>query len=465
MSAQLVLYAHAAPANTLQLWVGVRKALVAPGLTFTLNGAAVNANVLRPMTPTRAPPCSFTGIYELSGLTADTRYTIRVTTDTGAVQELRTRTLPTKLAMGETFRVLLASCYHRDEDAGALGSALANAISGESRPNLALLVGDQVYLDLPTERNFPPDVPSLSAIFEANYVANWFDSSLVSVLGMAPIICAPDDHDYWNNYPDRATVVQNTWTAAGRSNWKDAATAMYSAFQLPAKTAIGGAIQVDVPPLSFYVLDTRSTRTERGQRLLDPDVLAAFQQWAASLQPDQIGVLVTGQSLLAPPTSRMAGTVCDWELANYEADYATIVRTIRDAARRISGFLLLTGDVHWGRVTTVRDEGGVLLHEVISSPTALVTTLVKDGFWKLVGGITRDPWRRHAAGDKPPEYFARSILDRPYRAESVHAQKGDQAAILEFTRSGASCTVKVTYHMLSNTPTYHPPIHLNFRRS
>ena len=465
MSAQLVVYAHAAPAQKLRLWVGVRDAATAPGLSFTLNGAAVNATALRPMTPTRAAPCSFTGIYELSGLSPDTRYVVRVTTDIGVSQELHSRTLPTQLAMGDTFRVLLVSCYHRDEDTGALLRSLEGAIPWDSRPNLVLLAGDQVYLDLPTQRNFPSDVASLAKIFEANYVANWFESSLTSVLGMAPIICAPDDHEYWNNYPDRAVVVQNTWSEAGRAGWQQAAKTMYSAFQLPAGTAIGGAIQLDVPPLSFYVLDTRSTRQAGGQRLVEPAAMAAFQQWAAGLTPDRIGVLVTGQSLLATPVSKTKGFIADWELANYAADYATIVRAVHAAARRASGFLLLTGDVHWGRVTTVGDSDGVLLHEVISSPTALVTTLVRDSFRSLFGRITRDPWPRHAAGDTAPEYFARSVIDRPYATKVVHPQKGDQAALLEFTRAGASCTVNITYHMLSSSPTNHRPIKLDFRRS
>ena len=43
-----------------------------------------------------------------------------------------------------------------------------------------------------------------------NYVANWFDSSLTSVLGMAPIVCAPDGHEYWNNYPGRVGSAKMT---------------------------------------------------------------------------------------------------------------------------------------------------------------------------------------------------------------------------------------------------------------
>lgn len=446
----LAVYAHAAPPTELHLWVAVRAAAEAPKLTFLLDGEEVQALPLRALAPTRQPPCAFTGVYAITDLSADTPYDVRVEAD-GASAVLRTRTLPGDLAEGSPFRVLLASCYHRDEDPRTLLASLPGRLAPAARPHLVLLVGDQVYLDLPTERNYPMGRPALEAIFEDHYCLNWFGpSGLTTLLSIAPVVCMPDDHEFWNNFPDSAAVVQNSWSSGGRRAWTEAALSMLSAFQMPAGVSPGDPRTLHVGPLSFFFLDTRAARQPRygcpTAQLVSRASLAALQSWAQRLSASDVGVLVTGQLLTSEPAGDLKGHLGDWDLADY-VDYQAIVSAVETGARGAHRFLLLTGDVHWGRVTTTSSKltGLDLLHEVVSSPSALVTTLGVDSLKRALGWIKGDPWPRHAKPSAPPTYFARAVLGDKYLTNVRHGQEGDHVAMLEFTRRGTQVAIEVTY--------------------
>lgn len=471
----LAVYAHAAPADALHLWVGRRSLRVAPALRFELDGREVAPEVLRPMAPVRTPPCTFTGMFALRGLQSDRRYAVTVRADDGEIATLRTRTLPRELEEGQTFRVLLSSCFHNHEATRGALNRLVGEIPWDHRPHLVMLMGDQVYLDLPTEKDFKDDERWLEETFEQNYVTNWFASELTNLLAMAPIVCAPDDHEYWNNFPDRAIVVENTHHthgAEGKRRWERAAKRMFEAFQLaPTSARAGDGVRVDVSPLSFYVLDTRSTRTEGGKKMLSDDARDAFVSWAERLAPEATGVVVTGQSLLEAPVSEFSGRAFDWELANYTEDFRVLLTSIYSAARKTRGFLLLTGDVHWGRVSTVHDGQDTLLHEIISSPSALVTTLVADPLkelWHAAGSILRrsaQAWPRHSEAPKPWAWFGRGVLGSGVVAKRKIGQRGDQVALVAITRTRAGCKVRVTYYSLGETPLASSTIELDFPRA
>ncbi len=460
----LAVVAHATESDKIALWVGVRNAAAPPDLRFTVDGRVVQPTRLRGPVGTR----TFTSAFHIEGLLPDTRYTVHVDDlKSGEFDSVRTRTLPSQISLGETFRMLLVSCYHRDEDPRTLLRTLDGLFPWDARPNLVLLMGDQVYLDLPTEKDFPKKQADLEPIFEANYIANWFDAGLKTPLRMAPVICCPDDHEFWNNYPDRAPIVQNSWSPEGRAAWEAAARKMYTAFQLaPRAGGLGAGVRIDVPPLSIYVTDTRSTRVAGAKQLVDGGELMRLRHWADSLTPERIGILVTGQSLLADPASQFDGEYVDWELANYAEDYSAITRIVRATAERLRGFFLVTGDVHWGRVATVADaRGATLLHEIIASPSSLVTTLGKDTLSEIVGQFTRDPWPRHKDAPPPPAHFARAALGKSFAARKVYGHKGDHVALLEISPHGFGCSARVTYHSLHVPPV--PPVarDLQFHRS
>jgi len=67
----------------------------------------------------------------------------------------------------------------------------------------------------------------LAEKFEKDYTINWSEPlAYANVLGAAPSISIPDDHEYWNNYPHASPFIQNAWSQEGRDNWREAAQSM-----------------------------------------------------------------------------------------------------------------------------------------------------------------------------------------------------------------------------------------------
>lgn len=114
--------------------------------------------------------------------------------------------------LGASFNVLLVSCFHQQEDRGGLAGNLVAQLPVNFRPHLLLLLGDQVYLDLPTLTNFRDRVDWLAQKFEEDYTANWRGlAGYAQILEAAPSAAIPDDHEYWNNAPHTSPIIQNTY--------------------------------------------------------------------------------------------------------------------------------------------------------------------------------------------------------------------------------------------------------------
>ena len=475
-------------------------------------------NALRPLASVRRDAAqilpnkqarAFTGIYEFAGLQPNTRYTVEVTDDSNNRAQLRTHTLPAAVpdAPGETFNVLLVSCFHLETDKGGLAGQIVKSLPQVSRPHLTLLLGDQVYLDLPTEQDFPDDLAWLADKFEHDYVANWqaaqsAPTGYANVLEIAPYVCIPDDHEYWNNFPHTSPFIGNTIRADGRAHWRTAARTIYEGFQLPwyknintpappAPLRLGDAVELDVPPLSFLLADTRTFRGEdfTGPLARDPaagqDALQQLRAWIQrTTDVNQmggtgrwLGVIATGQSLFGEPArglgDRFSRAVGDYELADY-TDYREIVAELVKPSATGRPLLCLTGDVHWGRAMAAREldlvrGGRDIIYEIISSPAALVKNVLSDrprSLWARVSGVfgPKNPWPLHDDPAKPPEFFAPQVLGRrfecgqpsPFQPQNPFAfglaehplpylQKGNHVTLLTFRRSAGGLELRITY--------------------
>jgi hypothetical protein len=487
----LALVPHAAEQrDRLHVWVGVAGVSAAPALAWSLDGRAVIPTTLRPLAPvltgalaTRAETTVYTGFYELElgELPPGSAMTLGLRAGAERI-ERPVATLPVRVPAGpaDTFNVLLLSCFHQLEDkTGAAGAILSRL---KVRPHLTLFAGDQVYLDLPTLLDFQDEPGWLGNKFQNDYLANWFGDRRASrdpraiapgypeILALAPSVFLPDDHEYWNNYPFWASVVQNSWTPAGRARWRKAAEACYVAFQQDAAVPFGAARTFDVEPVSILLLDTRSQRslTSRVQPgdLLGGPARSALTAWVDRLVARAtdahpwFGVLVTGQSFFSPAAGALKGALADYEYPDYAADYAFMVGQLERVTRAGLPVILATGDVHWGRVLRADDPAapGATVFEVISSPTSLVSSVMIDQakqVWGALKGLVgaRDPWPRHGDPGKPPERFgslgqystavARRATGRPA------AMRGNQAFMLRFARTGSGVDVDVTCYPLS----------------
>ena len=98
-------------------------------------------------------------------------------------------------------------------------------------------------------------------------------------------------------------------------------------------------------------------------------------QWIQNLPGP--GVLVIGQPLFSEKAGRLFGTFGDWNLPDY-SQYGQLARLLAQSPHSI---VILTGDVHYGRIAWCTLISGGELIEVISSPMSLVDKKA-EGSWE-----------------------------------------------------------------------------------
>lgn len=461
------LFPMLAAAGKIRVWLGLCSATVPPAPRWQLNGQAVVARVQRELTPLRPGQHGVvSGIFEFDAPAASAEACrLDVSFDGQHWQTLSTRPLPASVAaapFGE-FSVLMVSCYDQTQDAG--GRIVETLLKRGLRPDLTLLMGDQVYLDIPTLKNFPPKTADLLPLFESNYWKNWSrfrqpasrtGSAYGRLLALAPWAAVPDDHEYWNNAPHASPVVQNSWTQKGRDAWKAAAEACLKAFQWPAQHTDGrdftpgDALVFDVAPLSFFLADTRSQRSDftgKGSSSMSPRAWEAFTQWRERLQQTgHYGVIVSGQPLLDEAAGALQGRVADYTLPNY-GDWPRWSQALEAMAADCSPFLLLTGDVHYGRLSEVADrrrDGARAFLEVIASPMALVQSVGVDS-WARLNPFRDRVWPRHGEAKAAPEFAGPR---KSLQSRLCYGQKGDHVALLRFRQQAGRLDVTVEHHPL-----------------
>lgn len=457
------LHPRAAPHKKIRVWLGIFDVDELPSsLNWKLNGKETAPSAIRPLCASHKHHArSFTGIFEFElAPHSNNEHEISVSADQQLVAKLKTKPVPNKIRDYDWTRILLTSCYHQAEDREGLVSAAYENIPSAESPDFTVLMGDQVYLDLPALINFPDNEAKLAQKFEGRYQTNWTSpNGLTNILSSAPSVSCPDDHEYWNNFPHLSPHIQNTWKVESRTRWKNAADQLFDAFQTPFPTQRGENFTIDIGELSIMVLDQRSLRSQDKSRTLGPNGLDQLTTWVDHvISENNVGAIVTGQSLLDKAVGKIKGRVADWMLPNYD-DYGPIVTELKrlsDGTNR--PVLLLTGDVHWGRVTKIKDAGKTKFIEIICSPTSLVTTIGADqsksigaGFRKFfMGEDTR--WPRHNPAADPEEYFAKQVFGRKFRTETIYKHQGDQFAMLSFRKAAGTLAAKVTYYEIHKEP-------------
>ena len=137
-----------------------------PDISWTLDGAAVDAVPIRTLTRVHTGSRTFTGVYSLTNPGAagvPHRITARAKGSDSPAQ-LVVRPVPDLIPADDWLRILLISCFHQDEDRGGRAARTVRNIRAAERPDLTLLMGDQVYLDLPTLKNFPDKEAELGVL-------------------------------------------------------------------------------------------------------------------------------------------------------------------------------------------------------------------------------------------------------------------------------------------------------------
>jgi hypothetical protein len=340
--------------------------------------------------------------------------------------EVQATTLPTELptAADKPFTVLLGSCFaHHEDKHGNVGKTF-QSLPPRAKPDVKLLAGDQVYLDSPWQRFLSRHSrDELLAALLDQYVSTWGQADgFKSLLSNGGNFFCSDDHEFWNNAPNFVAFAQNTWTEAGRREWWDLASQLYSVFQKP-----GSISQFDVSPVSFLVLDTRIHRDAERKNFVDPADMQRLQIWIRGLKGP--GVLVVGQPILQTATGFFKGHFGDWNLPDFE-QYADLVRILGRSEHTI---VVLTGDVHFGRVARSSLRSGAELIEIISSPMSLVDEKAR-GDWTV------------APDYFPAEHTTPSSISRSgVTTESDFAPTEGHFLTVEFTKRGPGANVGLRF--------------------
>jgi hypothetical protein len=330
----------------------------------------------------------------VGGLAAATPYSVELRADGALAARCRLVTLPNPLPPpgAKPFTIFLGSCFCRAQDAsGSVEKAYRDLPPG-AVPDVHVWCGDQVYLDSPWHGFLLPHAADdLEAMFLRNYDLTWGghgSGSLHGALTSAANYFTSDDHEFWNNAPNRGVYVSNSWTADGRAEWLELAADLYRVFQTESRIS-----ELRVGNLSLLVADTRIDRDADERRFMTDADLGRVCDWIRDL--DGPGLLVLGQPAFTEPAGLM-GHVADWGLPDYDAQYARLAGAIAASQHSV---VVLTGDVHFGRIAVCALRSGAELIEIISSPLALVDPAVR-GKWRKapqtfpstpVAGVAQSP--------------------------------------------------------------------------
>ena len=206
---------------------------------------------------------------------------------------------------------------------------------------------DQVYLDTPIAHFLfrPHTAEQLAAEFTSNYAATFGqrlpDGGFAALVSSVATLMTGDDHELWNNAPNVAVHLPDTWTPWGRDAWSTLARRLYDAYQTPRRVHA-----LEIPPLSARIVDTRFARSA------DRTQMSIRRRWPSDQlagRPDRTRPAGAGS---ADPRSNpgFTGHFTDWALADY-AQYAELALALTNVSHDV---VLVTGDVHFGRVAEVQ---------------------------------------------------------------------------------------------------------------
>jgi phosphodiesterase/alkaline phosphatase D-like protein len=322
-----------------------------------------------------------TWIVDIANLSPGTTYHVGITPPLGiASQKAIVRTLPTSLTE-VPLEIGLFSCYFPSEE------YCNNAVRARSIletldvvPHLKFFAGDQIYGDVPSSSN------SIKTIYRDRHREIFEDDRLGSLLSYGANLFTCDDHEYWNSYPESAWWLSRTYDR----NWMEArqeATAHFYQNQgiLNFSTGFTGGAADNrcwcsgtLSGIDLFVTDTRTDRASRdnerqssNKAVVPPSTmslrqLGSLRRWIDHVE--RVGLLVLGQPLWLLSES-YDNALCDY--GEFDTILDDLARNMRD---RDVTYIVLTGDIHWGRLTILKNllRPASKLIEFVSSPIARV---------------------------------------------------------------------------------------------
>jgi hypothetical protein len=263
------------------------------------------------------------------------------------------------------FKLFAGSCYARQQDSGRVAQHYLRLYGSiTSRPDLKLLLGNQVYLDAPYYRGLLREMSGgysrdrLADAFLRRYGSTWME--LGSLLSLGANCFITGEHEYWAGYPEDTLSLPQLFEPQRWSDWEIFSTALRDAFQ-----SVRATYTMDLGnDLSIFVLDTRRNRTRRDAaepRFADAADLLALRNWVLRLKGP--GVIAGGQLLFdgAPGAES--------NLRSFPGQWSELCQLL---AATPHDLVYLAGDSHFGRISQVQLPAGHRLIEIVTSPMSLV---------------------------------------------------------------------------------------------
>lgn len=345
------------------------------------------------------------------------------------------------------FKIFAGSCYSRQHDKGRVGQYYVQLYGSiASRPDLKLLLGNQVYLDAPYYRGLLRDMSggysrdTLAESFLNKYGSTW--TELGGLLSLGANSFTTGDHEYWSGYPEDTLSLPQLFEPQRWADWEILSTALRDAFQ-----TVRSTYAMDIGnDLSIFVFDTRRNRTKRDApepRFADAADLLALRNWILRLRGP--GVIAGSQLLFDGPPG------VESKLSSFPSQYSELCQIL---AATPHDLVYLAGDAHFGRIAHVEFPGGHKLIEIVTSPMSLVED---DGnyIWAATGTgsqYAKDTWIVGQDVDPKewPQLPVAGVAALPITyLEAVPANQEDPARteenfmILSFAKNAQSSTVRM----------------------
>src|SRR5207247_8148883 len=216
------------------------------------------------------------------------------------------------------------------------------------------------------------------------YLDYFWDSDYADALGTPPNLATWDDHEFWNNFPEKVAWLSRT-NDSNRASYTQAGIDCLEVFQAPLNpprvTTKHRSFRFDEAPfVSFFIADTRTQRSlydsdPTKRHLLPPEAMEEFESWAAEKR-DCPGVFVLGQPLWLE-----TGSWKDWNIIDFTEEYRRIWAAI---AASPSDILIVSVDVHDSRLLEISvlrptpneaGEASRLVYEFVTSPACHIPTI------------------------------------------------------------------------------------------
>jgi hypothetical protein len=175
---------------------------------------------------------------------------------------------------------------------------------------------------------------------------------------------------------------------------------LYRAFQTDQRIT-----RLDVADVSLLLADVRLHRDDTEKRFMTDADLERVCGWLRGLRGP--GFLALGQPVFTTKAG-FKGHFFDWGLPDYECQYTTLARALSEVEHSV---VILTGDVHYGRIARCSLRTGVELIEIISSPLALVDRRAQGGWSPAPSCFPAEP--RDGAVQSP-------VTTEPFRTNAPH---------------------------------------------